>query len=385
MTHKKRITAVVIMAVLLVLLCGGVYAFGILNASTGKNLDASLLGANGALSEDVTNIAFFGIDGRADPEVEGDRTDVIMIATLNKKDNSVKITSIMRDTFVQIQSTSSSQSNTPDYEKINAAYMNGGAADAIATINTNFDMNITDYVTVDFNCLMDIVDAVGGITVNVQNEDVLHWTNEYLKESNGWGNRNDPDLTTLGEQTLTGAQALAYARNRYSDSDYGRTMRQREVVEGIFNKAKNMNLLDALGLVSKIYPYVQTSMSLDEITSAAKIVMSSADLKFENNRLPLDMYSKGGYIDGSWFLFPDTLAENATALHTFIYGADDGYTPSETVQSISNTIETVYLNNATEVTAGGDATIVDTTQPGVSASTTDSAASATPVTDAPAE
>lgn len=333
MTKHKKIIGVIVMLVLLALLTGGMYLFSIYHSTQAGNLDLSKLSIREGLDEGVINIAVFGIDGRDDPEVDGDRSDVIMIATLDTKNNKVKLTSIMRDTFVCID-----DDGDETWQKINAAYSLGGEELTIKTINQCFDMNISEYATVDFNAVMDVVDALGGITINIQNEDILYWTNQYLGESNTFGNRNDPPLTELGEQTVTGAQALAYSRNRYSDSDYGRTARQREVVYGIFEKAKSLDLLNALNLVSKLAPYLKTSLDMGEMTDYAKVILASNDISFEDFRLPTDAFSLGGTLDGTWYLFPNTLVDNARVLHEFIYGEDTDFTASDTLQEISDRI-----------------------------------------------
>lgn len=350
MSRRKKITVTAIMVMLLMLLGSGLYVYSMYASTQSGDLNTENLNAKSGLSEDVINIALFGIDGRNDPDVEGDRTDSIMIATIDLKNNTVKLTSIMRDTFVQITTTDGDTS----YQKINAAYSLGGEELAIKTINENFDLNITEYMTVNFDCLMDLVDAVGGVTVNVQNEDVLYWTNQYLGDSNKFGNRSDPDLTTTGEQTLTGAQALAYSRNRYSDSDYGRTQRQREVVNGIFEKVKSIDLLTAMNLVTKIYPYVTTSLDMSEISSYAQAILSADDLQFQDFRVPTDEFGLGGYLDGSWYLFPNTLVDNARVLHQFLYGDDSEFTASAQLQAISDKIQT-YADSSTDQSTGGSA------------------------------
>ncbi len=406
MTKRKKIIITILVVFLLLILAAGGYAYYVLNQVTGEVLNKEELAANTNLDDTIINIAFFGIDGRDDVQVEGDRTDVIMIGTLDTKDNTVKVTSVMRDTYSkicldstntdaqfyagdqdgiewemaeettttdkplnseeqQVQKDTTEEEATTNangdpeqvvveyenrfdvatYDKINAAYYDGGPQASIKTMNTNFDLNIQDYVTVDFNCLMDVIDAMGGVTLNIPNESVLKWTNEYLQDSNFYGHRNDPDLTQIGEQTLTGAQALAFARNRYSDSDYGRAIRQREVVEAIFNKAESMNAVQALQVLSSVYPYIRTSLSLGELTQYAQKILST-DFKFQGYRIPTNKYGTSGFMDEIWYLFPDTLVDNDIALHKFIYGEDNNYTPSNTVRQISQVIEEKLENDA---------------------------------------
>lgn len=412
MTRKKLIIITLLLFLFFVLAAVFGYGFYVYNSVTGHAtlLNEEELAVNKELTDKVVNLALFGLDGRDDYEVEGDRTDVIMIGTLDTRDNSVKVTSVMRDTYAKIcvpdddelnneeivyagdtdgiewtTTIDNTQTTTDDgseiettdtgteetdypeedtrvivdyenkigvaqYDKINAAYSVGGVAASIKTLNENFDLNIKDYITVDFVCVIEVVDILGGITIDIPNEEVLEWTNEYLKESNFWGNRNDPPLTELGVQTVTGAQALAFARNRYSDSDYGRTMRQREVVEGIFEKAKDMNIFQAINLLDTIYPYIETSLSLEEMTEYARVVLSSGDMSFEGYRIPTNEYGTSGFINSIWYLFPDTLVDNVIALHHFIYGENQSYTPSYTVQQISQVIMDQLDYNATGIT-----------------------------------
>lgn len=402
MSKGKKITFVVIFLLLIGLLLLGLYAYHIISTITTESspINTENLAVNRRLDNKVINIACFGLDGRDDEEVEGDRTDVIMIGTLDTRDNSIKLTSVMRDTFVKICVEDSEESEvyagdqdgiewdsdtqttyntyvddeddeiqidtdttetendydsstkeysrvTVDYEnklgvaeytKINAAFL-GGVESSIKTLNENFDLNIEDYVTVDFECLMDVVDAVGGIEVDITSEDLLDWTNKFIHESNYYGKRNDPELTHTGLQTVTGAQALAFARVRYTDSDYGRSMRQREVVQAIFDKVKTMDAFTAINVLNQVYPYVQTSLSLTEITEYARFVLNSENISFESYRIPTNDHGTGGYANSVWYLFPDTLVDNCIALHNFIYGADNNYVPSSRVKQISQEIE----------------------------------------------
>ncbi len=421
MTKRKKITLVIIIILLIGIFAGSFYLYTVLNTVLNKSLDKEKLGTNENLDNTVVNIAMFGIDGREDEDVEGDRTDVIMIGTLDTKTNAVKVTSVMRDTFTKIcinpegenvrvyagdqdglewelsdynsiyaqadtndlnpdqdelevteegqeviENTQTGERVTINYEnrkdvaeynKINAAFDEGGVESSIFTLNQNFDLNIEDYITVDFTCLMEVVDALGGIQLDIANEDILYWTNQYLMESNAFGNRNDPDLEHTGVQTVTGAQALAFARNRYTDSDYGRTMRQREVVQAIFDKAKQMNAVQAIDLLNRIYPYIQTSLSLGEITDYATRILNTQDITFEDYRIPTNKYGSSGFIDSIWYLFPDTLIDNNTLLHKFIYGENNPYVPSSTVKQINQVIEDIVTYDAYDVTleAGGSA------------------------------
>lgn len=416
MSRKKLIIITIVLFLFFTLAAVGVYGYHVYSTVTSGSslLNEDDLAINNELTDNVINIALFGLDGRDDYEVEGDRTDVIMIGTLDTRDNSVKVTSVMRDTFVKIcvpdddeeDNTetvyagdtdgiewSTTQDNTQtvtdngseivttdtgtdttdetetdsdetervtvdyenqyyvaQYDKINAAYSAGGVSASIKTLNENFDLNIKDYVSVNFVGVIEVVDMLGGITIDIPNEEVLEWTNEYLKESNHWGNRNDPPLTEIGEQTVTGAQALAFARNRYSDSDYGRTQRQREVIQGIFEKTKGMDLLTAINLINTAYPYIQTSLSIDEMINYASTIISAQNMSFADFRIPTNEFGTGGYMNSVWYLFPDTLIDNNRALHQFIYGSGQVYNPSYTARQISQVIDDIINTRATDLT-----------------------------------
>lgn len=332
MTLKKKVLCIILVCLIIIVGSGAVYGFSILHGISGEQLDESELNINDLLDEDVVNIAVFGLDGRDD--VDGDRSDTIMIATMNFKTGNIKVTSVMRDLMVKIPE---GKRNDVSYEKINAAYDYGGAALAIKTLNENFDLNITDYVTVNFDCLVDTVDALGGVDVNIADDSILYWTNQYIMDVNDKVKKADPFLEHTGVQTVTGVQALAFCRNRYSDSDYMRTKRQREVVEQIVQKAFNVDIFTGLNLLSKVYPYITTSLSLQEMTTYAKAFMALENKTFLDFRVPTDELSFGDMIDEVWYLVPNTLADNAVVLHKFLYDIDT-YTPTDQLMKISNTI-----------------------------------------------
>ncbi|MDZ7542580.1 LytR family transcriptional regulator, partial [Clostridium perfringens] len=169
-------------------------------------------------SKEIRNIALFGIDA---PEGDVGRSDSIMILTLDSVHNKLKLTSIMRDSYVNIPGRG--------LDKINHAYAFGGPELAVRTLNENFDLNIKEFMAVDFTSLPTIIDKLGGVTINIIPEEISHI----------------PGITSAGNQVLNGKQALAYSRIRYaSGGDYKRTERQRTVVDAIFNKLKDTTLTE---------------------------------------------------------------------------------------------------------------------------------------------
>lgn len=226
--------------------------------------------------EEIINIALFGIDS-----VDGvtGRSDAIMIATIDPIHNKLKLTSIMRDSYV----------NIPDrgMDKINHAYAFGGPQLAIKTINENFGLDITDYMSVNFTSLPIIIDILGGVEINITEEEVPHI----------------PGVNSVGTYTLTGDQALSYSRIRYaSGGDYVRTERQRTVLNALFNKASTLSVTALPGLLNEVLPYVQTSMNTSDILSLGTKALGSISNGLAQDRFPRDGYCEGTMIDGIYYL-----------------------------------------------------------------------------------
>lgn len=327
----KRVGMVLL--VLAAVLAGGLayLRFAPLNLGLSGNYSKYNISKNAAAmgkSERIVNVAIFGVDGRDD--VEGDRSDSIMIASADFEHNKLKVTSLMRDTYTYDEETQT-------FDKLNAAYSVGGADLALKVINENFDTPITDYVTIDFTALVEVVNAVGGVEINVTDDEELYWINQYLADVNDKVHTSDPELTSTGTQTLTGSQALAYSRIRYTgNGDYDRTQRQRNVLEQVVSKASSLSPFKLISLVQKVLPYIDTSLSTTEIAKYLVNVMLMPDKTIEQYRLPADGMVTDGYIDGVSYVFPDTLVDNIEAWYQFVY--EKSYTPSTRAQEISNEI-----------------------------------------------
>ncbi len=277
----------------------------------------------------IVNIAVFGVDGRDD--VDGDRTDTIMVATADYEHSKVKVASLMRDTYVYID-------KKYGYDKLNAAYAYGGPDLALQTINQNFDTTITDYVTIDFIAMVSMVNAVGGVTIDIETEEELDWVNEYLMDVNEKVETGSPFLEEIGSQVVDGSQALAYCRVRYvGDGDFDRTLRQRVVFEQVLSKALDLDVKDQYNLVMATLPYVETSLSTMEMLKygANLALMPSKDI--EQSRFPIDELISLDMLDGVSYVIPNTLAENIEAFYQFVYETD--YTPSDAAMEISDEIE----------------------------------------------
>lgn len=251
----------------------------------------SFLGIN-----QVTNIALFGVDSRNEQVFTG-HTDSIMILSLNKATKKVKVFSVMRDTFVPME-----YEGEKYYGKINGAYAKG-PEHAIKTLNEVFDLDIKDYATVNFYGMVEIVDAVGGITATIT-ADELTWKGVDCPNLNNCMdeiclekglNPKDYYIKNEGEQTLNGIQAVAYARVRHCTSawntrdDYGRTDRQRHVMQQLFSKATTMKKTQYVKLISALLPCTETSLSSGDILDLA-VDMLIGSPTFEQYRLPPSEY-----------------------------------------------------------------------------------------------
>lgn len=256
----------------------------------------------------VTNIALFGVDRRY--KNQSSRSDSIIVVSIDGKNKAVKITSVMRDTYVKIPGRRSN--------RINAAYAFGGPLLAIKTMNANFGLDIRDYVSVDFFGLEKVIDRIGGVKASVSPEEAV-WLNEYLKELN-YLSGNNVNYIKAGYQLLNGRQVVAYCRIRYAgNADYERTERQRRVLNEVFKKIKAQGLIKLPGILSAFLPYIETSLSNTEIINIAVRAAGYNNDILEQFRIPADGSFKSQRIRGMAVLVPD-IAENKKRLHKFIYG-----------------------------------------------------------------
>ena len=283
----------------------------------------------------IKNYALFGVDSRGK---ENGRTDSLMVCSVNSKTGEITLTSILRDSYIKI-----AQVGDEDYgfDKINAAHSFGGPIMTVKTLNENFDLNIHDYAEVNFKAVADIVDALGGITVNVK-EDEIDNLNKYIGENNRLlKGAKSKELTKAGNQNLDGKQALSYCRIRYAgNGDYQRTARQRIVLGKIYSKLKSSSLLTQKKALESVLPYITTSMSSNDMWP---IIMAylKGDGGPKSKSLTKNDLMKSGTINGGWCLIFDTLKENVQYLHKIIYGTD--YTVSPTVEQRNTEYENKTL------------------------------------------
>ena len=347
-SKTKKILFAVEIIVLLVFI-GGLYVYGQLNSKLDKInqpvLDDSKIKVNQEVQDSIdsqestltgyTTYALFGIDHRdKNTALGGENSDTIIIASVNNDTKDVKLVSVYRDTLLNL--------GNDTYSKANAAYAYGEAEQAITMLNTNLDLNISEYATVNFNALTTIIDDLGGLDMDMSYAEIVHMNNYCVETSEETGkdytpielpDRPDDIEAVQYHYHLNGVQATSYCRIRYTASlDMGRTERQRRVIQMIVSKAKSAGLGKIFKIMDDVFPMVTTSMTKDEILQLLPTLIGySVD---DTTGFPTSY--KFSNVKGS-IIVPTTLETNVIELHKFLYG-DEAYTPSATVKANSEKI-----------------------------------------------
>ncbi len=291
-----RVLLAVMSSILAVLVIGiaAIFVLFRYNYNNLSHLTDSDLGINtesGTSSKDVINIALFGLDTR-DPKSFKGNSDSIMIISVDNVHNKIKLVSVLRDSLVRIDGYSP--------YKINSAYARGGPELAIKTLNQNFGLDIRHYATVNFSGMEEIIDAVGGIEVDITEAERIDANKHLVLQAKAEGKEADL-ITKAGKQLMSGIQAVSYARIRYvsnpngSSNDFGRTDRQRYVMEQLFNKALAMPKSKYPAFIKSLLPYTETSLDYSTIFKLAGIMMEG-NVTFEQARVPDYSY----IIDGNY-------------------------------------------------------------------------------------
>lgn len=269
------------------------------------------------------NIAIFGVDSRANT-YDDTRSDCIIIAAINEETNDVKLVSVYRDSYLNI--------NGYGLDKVTHAFSYGGAELAINTLNKNLDLDIKEFVALNFGAVVDIINEVGGVEINITSEE-LKYINSYINEIDRIEGKNTKRITYAGKQNLNGVQALAYSRIRYTaGGDYKRTERMRDILTATANKAKKLSITELNNLLDKLLPEVSTNIKANEIRSLIPEAM-----QFNINTSIGWPYKVQGITLDRWYGVPVTLESNVKKLHQEVYGESE-YEPSSKVKEISNSI-----------------------------------------------
>jgi hypothetical protein len=278
------------------------------------------------------NIAIFGVDSRSSNLGKGNRSDCIIIASINEKTKEVKLASVYRDTYVQIQGHG--------LDKINHAYSYGEAPLALGTLNTNLDLNVKEFVTVNFDAVAEAVDELGGVQINVEQNEI-EYLNMYQIETSKVTGKEIKQVTKSGLQTLNGVQAVSYGRIRYTaGGDYKRTERMRDVIEAMLKKLQTKSIGEINTLLDNILPKIYTNISTGSIISEIPSIT-----KYKITDSIGWPYNTKGKTMTLWYGIPITLESNVVQLHQELFGESD-YKVSDTIKEISNKIieKTGYTN-----------------------------------------
>lgn len=354
---KRRKVLFILEIIVLLLFIGGLYVYGQISAKLDKiDIQETDLQEQDIVTNDqapqmtgYTTYALFGLDHRSRNEkLNTENSDTIIIASINNDTKAVKLVSVYRDTLLNVKDDT--------YSKANAAYALGGPAQAVNMLNTNLDLNITDYVSIDFDALVTVIDCLGGLDIPLSYAEIVHMNNYCVETAEETGKSYTPvelpepkpedQEAIVGTYHLNGVQATSYCRIRYTASlDMGRTERQRRVIQMIVDKAKKAGLSTIFDIMDQVFPMVKTSVSKTEILKLIPAMIGySID---ETTGFPQDY--KFATVKGS-VIVPTTLDSNVLKLHQFLYG-NTNYTPTQDVLNKSEQIAAIVGGGQVQDTA----------------------------------
>ena len=355
---KRRKVLFILEIIVLLLFIGGLYVYGQISAKLDKiDIQETDLQEQDIVTNDqapqmtgyTTTYALFGLDHRSRNEkLNTENSDTIIVASINNDTKAVKLVSVYRDTLLNVKDDT--------YSKANAAYALGGPAQAVNMLNTNLDLNITDYVSIDFDALVTVVDCLGGLDIPLSYAEIVHMNNYCVETAEETGKSYTPvelpepkpedQEAIVGTYHLNGVQATSYCRIRYTASlDMGRTERQRRVIQMIVDKAKKAGLSTIFDIMDQVFPMVKTSVSKTEILKLIPAMIGYCI--DETTGFPQDY--KFATVKGS-VIVPTTLDSNVLKLHQFLYG-NTNYTPTQDVLNKSAQIAAIIGGGQVQDTA----------------------------------
>lgn len=354
---KRRKVLFILEIIVLLLFIGGLYVYGQISAKLDKiDIQETDLQEQDIVTNDqapqmtgYTTYALFGLDHRSRNEkLNTENSDTIIVASINNDTKAVKLVSVYRDTLLNVKDDT--------YSKANAAYALGGPAQAVNMLNTNLDLNITDYVSIDFDALVTVVDCLGGLDIPLSYAEIVHMNNYCVETAEETGKSYTPvelpepkpedQEAIVGTYHLNGVQATSYCRIRYTASlDMGRTERQRRVIQMIVDKAKKAGLSTIFDIMDQVFPMVKTSVSKTEILKLIPAMIGYCI--DETTGFPQDY--KFATVKGS-VIVPTTLDSNVLKLHQFLYG-NTNYTPPQDVLNKSAQIAAIVGGGQVQDTA----------------------------------
>lgn len=316
---KKKHIGLRIFAVLLVLLLlfvggAGLYGYASVKKVIGK-VDYAPLKANAYIADSellhadyLKNILLIGVDAREGEEAEKTRSDTMMLVTIDTRNNQIKLTSFLRDMYLEI----------PGYreDKLNAAHSRGGTQLLVDTLEYNFKIRIDNYMLVSFEMFTTIIDKLGGVDVEITEKEAKYINSkDHMSRDDGFA---FPEPLSGGMQHFTGAQALWYSRIRYLDSDFMRTARQRKVISALVKKATQQSPAELFELVGEVMPLVRTDLTEDEIMNLGLHALSYLQYDIVQQQIPAQDAYKSGTRRSQSVLLPD-MEKNRSVLKTFVF------------------------------------------------------------------
>lgn len=325
-----RVLIVIIVIILGIAIAGYSFVHSKLSKMKTEYIDKTAIGISEEAKDSLKgyrNIALLGIDSRADDYGTGNRSDCIIIASINEKTKEVKLLSVYRDTYVYV-----TENGNKKLDKITHAYSYGGAQNTLKSLNEALDLNITEYVTVNFDAVIAAVNALNGVEIDITSEE-LKYINDYIDATSQSSGIKSSHLSKAGRQTVDGVQAVAYSRIRYTaGGDYKRTERMRTVVMAMMSKAKTLNIGQLNKLADTILPRISKNIENNDIIALIPSVMS-----FDVTESLGWPYDVKGISTTAWYGVPVTLESNVIRLHKELFGQED-YKVSETVKEMNAAI-----------------------------------------------
>ncbi|WP_304969419.1 LCP family protein [Romboutsia ilealis] len=316
MKHFKRAALILIAIILVIGISGFGYVYSKLNKIYVKDDVVKNTEEQGTMVEGITNILLVGTDGEY--VEKGNRSDSVMLVTIDTNNKDIKISSIARDTYVDIPGYST--------EKLTHAYAYEGIDLLKEVFKENFDLDIDKYIAVNFTSFMDIMDELGGVEVNVEEKDIKE-INKYIDACYGYYKNKDENdkeyITESGVQRLNGYQALAFSRIRYTDSAFARDNRHREVAESVYKEFAQKGIDTYKRCAEIVLNNTKTNISPIEMMNLAYTVLKINDKDIEQFQFPLEEYRNGHIISKQkgWVLEWDK-EPNLEAWHKFIFGEE---------------------------------------------------------------
>ena len=336
-TKKKKSNKGLVIAVILIfLLVSGIVALLLwgmnflntqLDKITREEINRNELNINEGVREDLAgyrNILLLGIDARDMNSDENTRSDAMIIVSISKETSDIRMISIYRDTYLDL-------GDRVGLDKLTHAYFYGGAQQTVASINKNLDLNIEEFIVVNWKAVADAVDALGGVVIDVQ-ESELEELNKYINETARTTGGSKEKVEKAGKQTLNGVQAVTYSRIRKDsiEGDRRRNERMKILIKAAFDKMKTMGVTELDDMTNLVLPQIKTNMTNTEMLDL--ILDFPAYTMGDNTSWPYDWMDFT--YNGVWYGPPVTLNSNVTQLHEEYFGQKN-YEPTETVQDIS--------------------------------------------------